>query len=165
MKEGPEPRLVLLPEESILYKNQVVFWTQDVSRSMDYLETRNDIVHDKFGFFTFSWGSTVAPVVCAVEKRIHAAVLHAPGFMMHKMLPEADPLNFLPRVQIPLLMLNGENDAAFPLEATRNPMYNLLGTPEKDKNIIRYPGGHLVSRTELMKESLFWFDKYLGPVK
>jgi len=164
-ERGPEPRLVLLPEESILYKNQVVFWVQDVSRSIDYLQTRNDIVHDKFGFFSFSWGSTVAPVVCAVEKRIDVAVLHAPGFLMQKMLPEVDPLNFLPRVQIPVLMLNGENDAAFPLEATQKPMFNLLGTPEKYKRIRTYPGGHLVPRSELIKESLSWFEKYLGSIK
>jgi dienelactone hydrolase len=128
-------------------------------------ETRNDIIHNKFGFFSFSWGSTVAPVVCAVEKRIHAAVLHAPGFMMQKTLPEADPLNFLPQVQIPVLMLNGKNDAAFPLETTQEPVFKLLGTPEKDKKRIIYPGGHLVPRSELMKETLFWFDKYLGEVK
>jgi len=162
---GPAPHSVLLPEETIFYKNYVISWTQDISRSLDYLQTRNDIAHDKFGFFSFSWGSTVAPIVCAVEKRIHAAVFHAPGFTMQKTFPEVDVLNFLPHVQIPVLMLNGKNDAAFPPETTQKPIYNLLGTVEKDKRMIIYPGGHLVPRTDLMKESLAWFDKYLGPVK
>jgi hypothetical protein len=44
-------------------------------------------------------------------------------------------------------------------------MFNLLGTAEKDKKIILYEGGHLVPKSELMKESLRWFDQYLGPVK
>ncbi len=44
-------------------------------------------------------------------------------------------------------------------------MFNLLGTQEKDKKIIAYKGGHYVPKSELMKESLFWFDKYLGSVK
>jgi hypothetical protein len=44
-------------------------------------------------------------------------------------------------------------------------MYNLLGTAEKDKKILIYDTGHLVPRTELIKESLAWYDKYLGPVE
>ena len=28
-----------------------------------------------------------------------------------------------------------------------------------------YEGGHDVPRTELIKESLAWLDKYLGPVR
>ena len=43
-------------------------------------------------------------------------------------------------------------------------MFNFFGTPEADKKMMIYPGGHLVPRSELIKESLFWFDKYLGPV-
>ncbi len=155
----------VLPEESILYKNHVISWTQDVSRSLDYLETRNDIVHEKFGFFSFSWGSTVAPIVCAVEKRINTAVLHAPGFMMQKTLLEVDLLNFVPHVKIPVLMLNGRNDATFPLDVSQKPMFNLLGTNAKEKKMIIYEGGHLVPRSKLIKESLFWFDKYMGVAK
>ena len=140
-------------------------WVQDISRSLDYLETRSDIVHDKFGYYGVSWGSAMAPVVCAVEKRFKAAVLHVGGLMMQKTFPEVDPLNFLPRVQIPVLMLNGKNDTFFPVETSQKPMFKLLGTPEKDKKMILYEGGHLVPRSELIKESLAWFDKYLGAVK
>jgi len=155
----------VLPEKSVFYKNHVINWAQDVSRSLDYLETRNDIAQEKIGFFSFSWGSSIAPVICALEKRIRAAVLHASGFVMQKPLPEVDPLNFLPRVHIPVLTLNGKNDTAYPLETTQKPMFKLLGTVEKDKKMKIYEGGHLVPRSELMKESLAWFDKYLGAVK
>jgi fermentation-respiration switch protein FrsA (DUF1100 family) len=85
--------------------------------------------------------------------------------MMQKTFPEVDPFNFLPRVQIPVLMLNGKNDTFYPYETSQKPMFKLLGTPEKDKKIIVYEGGHLVPRSELMKESLFWLDKYLGAIK
>jgi hypothetical protein len=30
---------------------------------------------------------------------------------------------------------------------------------------IMYEGGHDVPRTDLIKESLAWLDKYLGPVR
>lgn len=28
-----------------------------------------------------------------------------------------------------------------------------------------YPGGHSVPRTEMIKDSLRWLDRYLGPVE
>jgi hypothetical protein len=62
-------------------------------------------------------------------------------------------------------MLNGKNDLFFPVETSQKLMFRLLGTSEKDKKIIVYEGGHLVPRSELMKESLYWFDKYLVAVK
>ena len=68
-------------------------------------------------------------------------------------------------MKIPILMLNGKNDTFFPLETAQKTMFSLFGTPEKDKKIVIYEGGHLVPKAELMKESLLWYDKYLGVVK
>ena len=154
-----------LQEETKFYKDHVIYWVQDISRSLDYLETRKDIVKGSFGYFGHSWGSAMSGVVCANEPRLKTAVLHVGGLMMQKTFPEVDPLNFFPRMKIPCLMLNGKNDTFFPLETSQKPMFGLIGTPEKDKKIILYEGGHLVPKSELMKESLSWFDKYLGPVK
>ena len=53
----------------------------------------------------------------------------------------------------------------FPVRTSQMPMYNLFGTPLKDKKIIVYEAGHRVPRIELIKETLAWYDKYLGPVK
>ncbi len=44
-------------------------------------------------------------------------------------------------------------------------MFDLLGAPKNDKRMFVYESGHLVPRSEFVKETLFWFDKYLGPVK
>lgn len=154
-----------LQEPTKFYKDHVISWVQDISRSLDYLETRNDIVHGKFGFYGYSWGGAMSGIVCANEPRFKTAVLHVGGYMMQKTFPEVDPLNFFPRVKIPVLMLNGKNDTFFPVETSQKPMFKSFGTPEKDKKLIIYEGGHLVPKSELMKESLSWFDKYLGPVK
>jgi dienelactone hydrolase len=154
-----------LQEESVFYKDHVVSWVKDISRSLDYLETRKDIAHDKFGYYGLSWGSAMAPLVCAVEKRFNAAVLHVGGLMMEKTFPEVDVFNFLPHVKIPVLMLNGKNDTFYPYETSQKPLFNLLGTDTSNKKMRVYEGGHLVPRSELIKESLAWFDKYLGPVK
>jgi dienelactone hydrolase len=154
-----------LQNETKFYKDHVISWVQDVNRALDYLETRSDIVHSKFGYYGYSWGSAMGGNVSANEPRLKVAIYHVGGLMMQKTLPEVDPLNFFPRVKIPVLMLNGKNDTFFPVETSQKPMFKLIGTPEKDKKIIIYEGGHLVPKSELMKESLSWLDKYLGPVK
>jgi len=84
---------------------------------------------------------------------------------MHKALPEADQINFLPRVTQPVLMLNGKHDMYFPVETSQKPMFNFLGSPAAEKKIIIYDSGHLVPRTEFVKETLLWYDKYLGALK
>lgn len=154
-----------LQEETVFYKDHVIMWRKDIGRAIDYIETRNDLLSDKVGYFGWSWGGFMGGLIPAVETRIKAVVLHVGGIDRNKALPEADQINFLPRVFQPVLMLNGKYDMYFPEETAQKPMFNLLGTPAKDKKILIYDTGHRVPKTELIKETLGWFDKYLGPVK
>ena len=101
----------------------------------------------------------------AVEKRIRVVVLYVGGLRMEQVLPEADQINYLPRVIQPVLMLNGEYDSYFPLETAQKPFYRLLGTPSVDKKMIVYPSAHLAPRIEFMKETLAWLDQDLGPAQ
>jgi dienelactone hydrolase len=153
------------PEPTVSYKDQLVMWTKDFSRTVDYLETRKDIQGDKIGFLGWSWGGCLGGIIPAVEKRVKAIVLNVGGLVMNEALPEADQINFLPRVTQPVLMLNGKHDMYFPLETSQKPMFNFLGTPAENKKMILYESGHLVPRAEFIRESLAWYDKYLGPVK
>jgi predicted esterase len=153
-----------LPNNSVFYKDHVIMWRKDLSRTIDYLETRTDIAANKIGYFGWSWGGYQGGILPAIETRIQCIVLHVGGMVMNPSLPEVDQLNFLPRVKQPVLMLNGKHDLFFPVETAQKPMFNLLGTPAKDKKIIIYDAGHLVPRTELIRETLLWYDKYLGTV-
>ena len=38
-----------LQEETVFYKDHVIMWRKDIGRTMDYLQTRNDIQSDKIG--------------------------------------------------------------------------------------------------------------------
>ena len=154
-----------LPDESVLYKDHVIMWRKDIGRTIDYLETRSDIQADKVAFLGWSWGGYMGGIIPAVEKRIKVVVLNVGGMVMQKSLPEVDQINFLPRISQPVLMLNGKHDMYFPLETSQKPMFNLLGTPAKDKKMIVYDAGHLVPRTDFIKETLGWLDTYLGPAK
>jgi cephalosporin-C deacetylase-like acetyl esterase len=154
-----------LADESVFYKDHVIMWRKDIGRCIDYLETRKDIQAEKIAYLGWSWGGFMGGIMPAIEKRIKAVVLHVGGMEMNKSLPEVDQINFLPRVTQPVLMLNGKYDMFFPVETSQMPMFNMLGTPKKDKKILVYEAGHLVPRTDFVRETLQWLDKYLGEVK
>jgi dienelactone hydrolase len=152
------------PSETVAYRDLVISWAQDLSRSIDYLETRDDIRTEDLGYYGVSWGGRMGPLMLAVEPRIKAAVLNVAGLKFQRALPEADPFNFAPHVTVPVLMLNGRYDQFFPLETSQLPLFRLLGTPPEQKRHVVYEAGHLVPRTLTIRETLDWFDRYLGPV-
>jgi pimeloyl-ACP methyl ester carboxylesterase len=145
-----------------------VMWYKDFARSIDYLETRADIDHSKLAFTAYSLGGAMSNILLALEKRIRASILVCGAFVPYvefRATPEADFLNFAPRVTCPTLMLNGRYDSMQPVKTMQKPMFDLLGTPPENKRHVLYDTGHFVPRNELIKESLNWLDKYLGPVQ
>jgi hypothetical protein len=74
-------------------------------------------------------------------------------------------MHYLPRVKVPMLMLNGKYDFFFPYETSQVPFFMLLGTPEEHKRMLVNESGHSFPRTEMAKESLAWLDRYLGEVQ
>jgi eukaryotic-like serine/threonine-protein kinase len=153
------------PNTTSLYRDHMIYWAKDLRRSIDYLETRPEIDHDRIGYYGISWGAAMGAIMPALEGRLKVSVLPAGGFHLQKPLPEVDQINFAPRVTIPTLMLNGRHDFAIPVEASQNPMFRLLGTPKEHKRHIVYEAGHVIPRNQLIKETLDWLDRYLGPVK
>ena len=151
--------------ETIFYRDHVVMWAKDIRRTLDYLESRPEFDAAKFGYLGFSWGGFHGGLVPAIEPRLKAIVLYVAGLGMERARPEVDVFNFLPRVKQPTLMLNGSQDYFFPVKTAQEPFFKNLGTPAADKQYKVYDGGHDVPRTELIKESLAWFDRYLGPVR
>jgi pimeloyl-ACP methyl ester carboxylesterase len=73
--------------------------------------------------------------------------------------------NFAPRIKIPVLMLNGQDDSLFPVETSQKPLFQVLGTPQEQKQYIIYPGGHIdfSERPEVINRALAWLDQYVGP--
>jgi dipeptidyl aminopeptidase/acylaminoacyl peptidase len=140
-------------------------WSKDLGRTIDYLETRKDIDVKNLAYLGVSLGAAMGPRLIAVEPRFKAALLFSVG-TFEKVAPEVDAWNFAPRVKIPVLMLNGKDDFRFPLETSQQPLFQALGTPEKDKRLVKYDGGHdTVTRVDAVKEALDFLDRYLGPVK
>jgi hypothetical protein len=55
-------------------------------------------------------------------------VISLGAFNLQPSLPEADPVNFAPRVKVPVLMLNGRFDFYGPTAISQEPLFRLLGT-------------------------------------
>ncbi len=88
------------------------------------------------------------------------------GLQRVKVAPEIDTLNFAPRMHVPTLMVNGQNDfqisargraaAAVPAAGAASPTRSVTHSSTAD-----------TCRTQIhdvMREMLDWFDKFLGPV-
>jgi dienelactone hydrolase len=150
-------------DDSHAHTEYTVQLVKDFRRCVDYLETRQDIDSNKLAFLGMSWGGQMAPVILATEDRIKAAVL-ALGGTRARGLPEVNPVNYIPRVEVPTLMLNGRYDMTFQYETQVKPMFDLLGTPEEHKRSILYDTDHFTPWTDTTKETLAWLDRYLGPL-
>ena len=63
-------------------------------------------------------------------------------------------------------MINGRYDYFFPLNESQKPLFTLLGTPAADKRHVVLETSHDVTilRQSVMRETLDWLDRYLGPV-
>jgi dienelactone hydrolase len=148
-------------DETNFYREHVIQWSKDLGRSIDYLETRSDIVMDRLGYVGFSWGSVMAPVMLAMEPRAKVSVLISGGLVLQPTQPEVDPFNFLPRVRASTLMINGLNDYLFPLNLSQKPFYQYLGAEPKDRVLL--DGGHLPPINDVARETLDWFDRFPMP--
>jgi dienelactone hydrolase len=148
------------------YSEVLIQQVKDLRRCIDFLETRPDIDGRKLALEGLSWGAVIAPVVLAVEERIRASVLIGGGLLSLKDIrPVVHPLNYLSRVKSPALMLNGKYDMWVTPETSQQPMFALLGTPAGHKLWKLYETDHVPPRNEIVKETLAWLDRWLGPVK
>jgi len=136
---------------------------KDLGRSIDYLETRQDIDSKKLAYYGLSWGAMNGAIAPAVEDRLKASIL-TNGGLDFGYAPQIDQINYVARVKIPTLMLNGKFDMLFPYETNIKPMFDLLGTPKDQKDLKLYDTGHFVPRNKLIEETLNWLNRYLGPV-
>ncbi len=152
------------PAQTKRYTDYAIRWVQEVSRTLDYLETRPEIDAESFAYTGFSWGGRMGVIIMAVEDRFKVGMLLSGGLASGRSLPEVDQINFVTRVKKPILMLNGLRDSVEPYETAQKPLYEFLGTVGQDKRHVTFPdSGHNLPRTPLIRETLAWLDQHLGP--
>jgi dienelactone hydrolase len=147
------------------YAEWLTRWIKDFCRSVDYLFSRSDIDTGKLAYYGHSWGAQLGAIIPAIEDRLKISILIVGGLETSKRIPEADELNYLPHIKIPVLMLNGKYDLAYPYETTVKPFYDLLGTRPEDKILRIYDTDHYIRKDDMIKDVLGFLDRYLGRVK
>ncbi|MBA2303178.1 MAG: hypothetical protein H0W08_11145 [Acidobacteria bacterium] len=162
--EGTYERRKPLPPGPNAVRDRNVTWAKEVFRAMDYVEGRPDVDKTRLGYYSLSLGAFFGPIPLALEPRIKASVLAAGGLRFN-VPPEIQTVNFMPRVKTPVLLINGMSDFAVPAPARRR-FLDLLGSPPEHKKLIELEGGHVPSdMRRFFRETLNWYDTYLGPVK
>jgi hypothetical protein len=111
-----------------------------------------------------SWGPIIGTILTSVDTRIKTSVFVSGGLRATGR-PEVNMSNFIRRVTIPTLMLNGKYDSVFPFDFYIKPMYESLSTLKQDKKLVLFDTDHIPPHDGMVSETLAWFDKYLGKVK
>ena len=144
-------------------RDMQVAWTKDVFRAVDYLQTRPELDTSRLAYYATSMGSFYGPIPVALEPRIKVAIF-ALGGLRFNYPQEIQAVNFMPRVTVPVLLVNGRDDFSAP-QAAQQRFLELLGTPPAQKRHAVLDGGHAPNDwRRLISEVLDWLDKY-QPVK
>ena len=154
--------------DKLMYKSIATWYSEfikDLERTIDYLETREDIDTRNIAFLGLSWGAQRGAMFTPFVDRIKVQILVAGGIEFPLSFPK--PMGLAePHSTIPTLMLNGIHDCRFPVETHQKPLFDLIGTPAEHKRHVLFDAGHLpLPRAEMLKEIMAWLDKYQGPVE
>jgi len=154
-------------EMPMTYRDWTVRMAKDLSRSIDYLETRADIDSQRIGYYGYSFGSLLGPIMLSVEDRIDTGIFVHGGVLPIDLPRSFDMALYARRVKVPVMMINGKEDVLAPLKTCQVPLYESLGTPAEHKEHKLYPGGHGafgLFYDQIRGDVLDWLDRYLGPV-
>jgi len=165
---GREWTMQGLAETPLVYREWTIRMAQDLRRSIDYLETRDDIDSRRIGYYGYSSGSLLGPLMLAVEERINTGIFVHGGLLPIDLPRSFDMALYAYRVNVPVLMVNGAEDVLLPAEASQKPMYEILKKVHPDSRYVVYPGGHgefSLFYEQIRADVLNWLDQRLGPVE
>jgi len=148
------------------YRGRLVQWVSELHQTVDYLQSRADIDGQRIGFHGISFGATWTPLFLALEPRLTTGVLLLGGIVRVERTPDISPISYAPRVQVPVLMLNGRDDPIFPYDTSQAVLFKLFGTPSGQKLHRTFAGGHswFDWYDDMVREQYDWLDKVFGPV-
>jgi eukaryotic-like serine/threonine-protein kinase len=68
------------PDATVFYRDHIIYWSKELGRTIDYIQTRKDLSADKLAYYGLSTGAYLGNILPAVEQRIKVAVLLSGGF-------------------------------------------------------------------------------------
>lgn len=130
-------------------------------RAHSLLASRPEVDSSRIGLTGISWGGYLTCILAGVDHRFKLAVpVYGCGFLhedsywkepvLDKMPAEQrdrwvrlfDPSRYLAQTRCPMLLLNGTNDFAYPLDSYRK-CFDLVRAPKRLSVQIRLPHGHI----------------------
>lgn len=152
------------PTTSVAFRDRMVLHATEMRLGLDYLETRDDVAVDDLAYVGLSFGAGSRLAFAAVDPRFRAVVLIGGGIdeRMKPVLPEADNVNFAPRIEAPTLMVHGRQDEEHPWLTRGRALWNLLREPKQ--LVLREGEGHLPRPEALIPPIQTFLDETLGPV-
>jgi formylglycine-generating enzyme required for sulfatase activity len=163
MKERKLPPDFVDPKPTtVKYREMVVFDTVDQLRGLDYLATRPEVDRSKIACFALSMGGYDV-VQIAVESRYRSVLMLSAGIARDagEWIPEASPVNFVPYIRVPKLMIHGRYDEGALFKTSAEPLYRLFSEPKRQKV---FDTGHFPPLELWVPVAKDWFDETLGPV-
>jgi serine/threonine protein kinase/formylglycine-generating enzyme required for sulfatase activity len=150
--------------ETIEYRDLILNWTADERRGLDYVEKRPDLDAGRVAYLGVSVDDSRKLLLPAVETRYRSVALIAAGLTRDstQVLPEINPINLVPQIRAPKLILHGRYDENTPLKSQSEPLQKLLRGP---KRIILFDGGHMPPPEIFVPPINAWLDETLGPVR
>ena len=148
---------------------QTVF---DLRRAVDFIYTRDELDHERIGYYGISLGGIIGTIFCSVEERVKVPVIVLAGGNLNLIfgmdafsddtkdyLSIIDAINYVEMISPrPLLMINAENDDIVPPITSKL----LFKAAKEPKEIIWYPVKHhdLPVKT-VYHDGIRWFNEYL----
>jgi DNA-binding winged helix-turn-helix (wHTH) protein len=141
----------------------------EVGAVIDFLQLSDDFDGDKVSLLAASFGATyVSPHILATEPRIRTAVMMSATLASvdTAMFPDlVNPNSYWPKVDLPVLLLNGRYDISTHLIESRDLLLRSIGTSGADKRGIIYDSSHWpLPPHRVEKDVTDWLDSHLGPV-
>lgn len=103
-----------------------ITWAREVGRAVTFMRERYPKL--PLVFAGFSMGGAYGPQAMVTNPGFDAAVLLSAGFhQTPSPRPETLEVNFLPRVSVPTLVINGRFDEIFPVHVSQEPFFEQLG--------------------------------------
>lgn len=160
-----DPGYELPAPTSVRFRDLMALHATELRLGIDYLVERDDIDSTRLAYLGLSFGAGSRSVFAALDDRFRAAVFMGAGIdeRIQPTLPEANSVNFLPRVSVPKLVLNGAQDEEHPWRTRGQAFWNLLREP---KELVLVPGaGHLPPDEARTPAINAFLDRTLGPVR
>ncbi|HVT45806.1 MAG TPA: protein kinase [Thermoanaerobaculia bacterium] len=166
--KGTYERQVAPPQGQNAMRDLRIQHVKDIGRTVDYLQSRSDIDRQKIGYYGLSLGASVGALATTLDPRFRSSVLFGTGFYPAYFTPdrppETQPHNFLPRIEVPTLLIGGRYDFTLPVESAQKPFFDMIGTSKK-KHVV-FDGGHVPTEfNDVIREILAWTDEWMGPVQ